>query len=126
VETLNGSETITVEVEPSDTVGDVKAKIQDQQRLIFDDSRRDNKRKLDFYKVQHHSTLHLDDLCSPRDDAMQQIGDFKAKIQDQQRLLFEGQRLVDVDGDGQRQTLANYHVQRQATPYTLTVPCRFL
>jgi hypothetical protein len=41
------------------------------------------------------------------------IGDFKAKIQDQQRLLFEGQQLVD-NGDGQT-TLADYNVQRQST-----------
>ena len=53
---------ITVEVEPSDTVGDVEAKIQDQQRIIFDGSRLDKKCKPGFYKVQQHSTLQLD-LC---------------------------------------------------------------
>jgi hypothetical protein len=74
VKMLNGGKTITLEVDPSDTVGDVKAKIQDQQWLVFDGSRLSNKRKLGFYKVQHHSTLQLDGLCSrPRDDGMQRL-----------------------------------------------------
>jgi hypothetical protein len=74
VKMLNGGKTITLEVDPSDTVGDVKAKIQDQQWLVFDGSRLNNKRKLGFYKVQHHSTLQLDDLCSrPREDGMQRL-----------------------------------------------------
>ena len=37
------------------------------------------------------------------------VGDLKAKIQDQQRLLFNGQQLVDG------QTLADYDVQRLST-----------
>ena len=37
------------------------------------------------------------------------IGDLKAKIQDQQRLLFKGQQLVDG------QTLAGYNVKRKST-----------
>ena len=102
VKMLNGR-TITLEVDPSDTVGDVKAKIQDQQRIIFDGSRLDDQRKLGSYKVQNHSTLHLD-LCPcdgmqiavktlPRSKDIRykvqftdKVGDLKAKIQDQQRL----------------------------------------
>ena len=84
------------------------------------------KRKLAFYKV-NHSTLHLD--LSPR-GGMQiavkrvprskairfkvkftdKIGDLiKARIQDQQRLLFKAQQLVDG------QTLAGYNVKRKST-----------
>jgi ubiquitin len=127
VKMLNGK-TITLEVDPSDTVGDVKAKILDQQRIIFDGSRLDGQHKLGFYKIQNHSTLHLD-LCPrgsmqiavkthplPGSEAIRfkvqftdKIGDLKAKIQDQQRLLFKGQQLVDG------QMLADYNAQKEST-----------